>query len=65
MAVMMKYTAISDGSDKLLYACVLRRKGRLSRKSLIDTMLERSCILVTGMELHKSISKSEKTNPIF
>jgi len=53
MAFIAKYMTVLGGQGKSLYSCVLRRGRGRSRKSLIDMMLERSCILMAGIELCK------------
>ena len=54
MVFMAKNMASLDDNGKSLYSCVLRRGNRRSRKSLVDIMLEQSCILMAGMGLYKS-----------
>ena len=53
MAFILKFMTVLHNDRKSLYDCVLRREVCVSRKLLIDMMLERSYILMGGIRLHE------------
>ncbi len=53
MTFMAKNMASLDDGGKSLYSFMLWRDVCVSCKSLIDMMLEQSCILMAGIELYK------------